>query len=358
MGKGNKPSRGAKPPNRYSPSPISSQTSNQTSNQIDTPPQPVFATPPSLTSKNDCPSSSELAAITEKEINSLIEQYPDSGEGRLAKEVITAISKIMKTYIAFSQAEAEKLKLKISALENELGDLKRKNLDEPHREINPVAGLKDRYVAAEKQIFKLEQYGRRNNVEFSGIPNSVEDDHLESAMINILSDIGVSVKPSDIEVCHRMGKSSGGNSPRRTIMRFVNRKICYLIMVNKKKLRDIDSEKHSLGNNKIYANFSLCKAYGSLWYNCKKLFHAEEISGFWVANGGMVKFKMEPDSDPILLEHQADLDQWFPDFDFAAPIAPKPQQTPSSAWNKNKHKKKKPMASTTFTNSNSGKKRK
>ena len=45
----------------------------------------------------------------------------------------------------------------------------------------------------------MAQYGRRNNVVLSGIPDSVPDD--------IEIDIDVFVEHQEIEACHRFGKA-------------------------------------------------------------------------------------------------------------------------------------------------------
>ena len=52
----------------------------------------------------------------------------------------------------------------------------------------------------------LVQYGRRNNVILSGIPDSVSDDTLEVSVITVLTDIGLFVKHQNIEACCRFGK--------------------------------------------------------------------------------------------------------------------------------------------------------
>ena len=51
------------------------------------------------------------------------------------------------------------------------------------------------------------QYVRRNNIEISGIPNSVVDDALEDKVISILEKIDVKVSKNDIEACHRLPAS-------------------------------------------------------------------------------------------------------------------------------------------------------
>ena len=53
----------------------------------------------------------------------------------------------------------------------------------------------------------LEQYGRRNNIEVSGILDSVGDNDLEEKVISVFANVGFEVKSNDIEDCHRIGKS-------------------------------------------------------------------------------------------------------------------------------------------------------
>ena len=53
---------------------------------------------------------------------------------------------------------------------------------------------------------EVEQYGRRNKIVISGIPDDVADD-LEDAVTSIMEDVDVIVQNGDIEACHRIGKS-------------------------------------------------------------------------------------------------------------------------------------------------------
>ena len=48
----------------------------------------------------------------------------------------------------------------------------------------------------------LEQYGRRNNLEITGIPDDVDGQNLEEKVIEFLD---------KIEACHRMGKSKNSS---------------------------------------------------------------------------------------------------------------------------------------------------
>ena len=178
----------------------------------------------------------------------------------------------------------------------------------------------NRIVELETDLGKLNQYGRRNNIEVAGIPENVQQDQLENKVIEIMSAIDVDIKPTDIEACHRIGRVdrvNGSNGPRRTIIRFVNRKKCENIFRNKKKLANVDKNKLRVG--KIYVNHSLCGMYRTIWWNCKKLHAAGRIHSFWVS-GGIVRIKLREDSNSIPIVHQEDLRLEFPGFDFNAPI--------------------------------------
>ena len=64
----------------------------------------------------------------------------------------------------------------------------------------------------------LEQYGRRNNIEVSGIPNSVKDNYLKQKIISVFTSVGINVKSYDIEACHRIGKSQ--NSSKKQLYNY------------------------------------------------------------------------------------------------------------------------------------------
>ena len=71
--------------------------------------------------------------------------------------------------------------------------------------------LENRVAFIESSHDALEQYGRRNNLVISGIPDSVQDSELESTVTSTLSDIDVNVESKEVEECHRLGKSNNGS---------------------------------------------------------------------------------------------------------------------------------------------------
>ena len=98
----------------------------------------------------------------------------------------------------------------INSLKDEIINLKDiviKNLqDENARLKRKSEKLENKVAILESNHNDLPKYGRRNNANFSGIPENVPDNNLESTVISVLSDIDIQVEPRDIEACHRIGK--------------------------------------------------------------------------------------------------------------------------------------------------------
>ena len=89
-------------------------------------------------------------------------------------------------------------------------------------------------VELERQHHKLEQYLRRECLDFSGIPSSVAPKDLENFVLCLLQEIGVDLDKSHIAACHSLGKTD------RTIVKFLNTKDAENVVLNKTKLKDAD----------------------------------------------------------------------------------------------------------------------
>ena len=62
-----------------------------------------------------------------------------------------------------------------------------KNLQKENERLRKrVSYLSKGIVSLESNHFMLEQYGRRNNIEITGIPDTVQDNELENKVIGIL----------------------------------------------------------------------------------------------------------------------------------------------------------------------------
>ena len=66
----------------------------------------------------------------------------------------------------------------------------------------------------------LEQYMMINNNEIWGIPSQIPVEKLEEKINEVFGAMNIAIIKSDVEGCHRLGKSS-----KSTIVWFVNRKL-------------------------------------------------------------------------------------------------------------------------------------
>ena len=78
---------------------------------------------------------------------------------------------------------------------------------------------------------KFGQY-MRNHLEIQGVPSSVHDNLLEDKVIDIFSQLNITISKSDIEDFHRLGKAN----PKNKIRQLVNHKFCNDILEKKEKL--------------------------------------------------------------------------------------------------------------------------
>lgn len=174
-------------------------------------------------------------------------------------------------------------------------------LDENNKLKTKVKSLSDKVESLEADIAAQDLYCRRNNIEFSGITNDVVDENLEAHVIKICKDIGVKVTEADIEACHRL---QGKSEPKRTIVRFVNRKNCYNILKNRKRLP-----------RTIYANANLNKFYHNIAYQCRNLKRDNQIWATWY-DSSAVLLKIDEKSQPRKIYSMRYLFDLFPEYSF------------------------------------------
>ena len=168
--------------------------------------------------------------------------------------------------------------------------------------------LENKVIHLEINSNHLEQYGRRNNLEITGISDDVDDHSLEGKVIEVLKEVQADVSSSDIEACHRMGNNK--NSPKKTIVRFINRKHAKKALLNRKILR-------SNGNfNKIYINENLTKANNFIAYNCRKLKRKDLRKTY--ARDGIIHISNNKirNGKAMKILHMNTLFEMFPAYDF------------------------------------------
>ena len=95
-----------------------------------------------------------------------------------------------------------------------------------------VQRLENKLSDTEMAENKFGQYMRRNHLEIQGVPSSVHDNLLEDKVIDIFSQLNITISKSDIEDFHRLGKAN----PKNKIRRLVNHKFCNDVLEKKEKL--------------------------------------------------------------------------------------------------------------------------
>ena len=180
--------------------------------------------------------------------------------------------------------------------------------------------LEDDLADMEIEIAKQDRYSRRNNIEIGGIPDKFDDDQLEEVAIAILNKLEVNCVSNDLEACHRLPltkKEKTSGHPKRSIIRFVNRKFGELALTSRKKLKDMDlsSVHEDLRNLKITIGDNLGPYDVSLLGMCKHLYSKKKISSCWSWKGSIF-LKINENDRPRKVGQKSDLFSLFSDFEF------------------------------------------
>ena len=69
---------------------------------------------------------------------------------------------------------------------------------------NKLKKLVEQLSEIDQKSNHLDQQSRRNNLKIQGILANVTDDELQGKVIEIFSCLGIEVKGSDLEDCHRL----------------------------------------------------------------------------------------------------------------------------------------------------------
>ena len=179
------------------------------------------------------------------------------------------LSEMRKSIIDTLVAENKKLQDKVKKLEKRIDDIE--------------WDLED----IDENIECTNQYGRRSNLEISGVPNTVEDHDLESKVVEIFQKIDVTISENDIEACHRLPPSNNGN--KKVIVRFVNRKHCEKALKKKKDLGNINMPSLNFNEEtKLFINENLNRYFSRIGWQCRKLKNGKRINSYVYKNESFV----------------------------------------------------------------------
>ena len=157
----------------------------------------------------------------------------------------------------------------------------------------------------ESDLHKLNQYGRRNNIELIGVPNWIHPKDLEGEIINFLKKMGLDgLTANEIEGCHWM--KIEGEENRRVIVRFVNRKRAEECILKRKNINSFSQKK-----NTYWIEENICPAYRNILDKCETLKDINKIDSFWFYKG-CVHIRKINSPKPIKIFSDADLNKHIP----------------------------------------------
>ena len=168
--------------------------------------------------------------------------------------------------------------------------------------------LTKQLILLERKCWANGQYSRRECLEISGMPESIQDDDLEDCILKIFNECDTPVDPPNIEACHWLKSKA---RPNNVITKLSKRKDVFSILKRKKKLKSVDITKVGLPQeSSVFINQSLCSYYKYLWSFCKRLHSKKLLHSFWVSNSN-VSLKNRQNTLVMLVSHVSDLEKHF-----------------------------------------------
>ena len=162
---------------------------------------------------------------------------------------------------------------------------------------------------SKRNVDDLEQYGRRDCVEFNGIPQE-QNENVEDLVIKTGSMLNIQIDSKDIQACHRMGKKQ--DAP--IICKCLNRKTATAFLRAKNHTKkSFKGEKLGLKEHpdcKIYINESLTKRNKELLYKVRMKKQEKNWTFVWSRNGIIYARKMKtPNSSELTMKKT--FRKWF-----------------------------------------------
>ena len=193
-------------------------------------------------------------------ISELIQEAVDKKVPTLTETV-----KLLKNEVKEIEASLEF----ISAKYEDLKDNHDKLLKSYHKQGEELKSANAELENLEKDLVKdstnlenLEQYGRRQNLEFCGVPKKKNED-LTKIVVEFCKLLGTEINQSDISIAHRLPDKPAISvnkkpEPPAIIARFVSRSLQNEIYGRQKFLKQIDIKQFSVaGMKNLYINENL-----------------------------------------------------------------------------------------------------
>ena len=174
--------------------------------------------------------------------------------------------------------------------------------------------LKKQRNNEELKVDELEQYDRRQNLIFEGVPQ-FQNENVTEIILSLASKLDVNLTANDISIAHRLpvkrprlnseSKVTNRHHPR-IIVRFISRQKRKEMYSNRMKAKHI-SDFPVQGMNKLCVNENLTQRRKRLFWLAKQ--KAKELSYkfIWTSNGQIfIREDKKADSLPIRTEYDLD----------------------------------------------------
>ena len=152
----------------------------------------------------------------------------------------SALKKLSKDeVIALALEYQNKFDSTLTNIDKEISDL-RQNYEKMQSELyvsrQVSSKLNEQIVSLERQCWSNCQCSRRECLELSGLPESIENSELEDTALQLFKKLDVEVDSSNIEGCHWLPSKR----PKRVIVKLSKRKDANRVWKVKKNLKSID----------------------------------------------------------------------------------------------------------------------
>ena len=179
-----------------------------------------------------------------------------------------------------------------------------------------IAALQSEVQVLQDDYDALEQYGRRNGLRISGIPEQVNED-TTTAIVNLANDV-LKVEPplqcDDISISHRLRKPRNArpHEPAPIIVRFLRRTDRNRVISERKQLKDYNQDR----DFKIYVNEDLTTRRAKLFAKMRTLQKKRLLKQAWTYNGN-IKVMM-PNGEIKNIANISSIQSLLPDVDISA----------------------------------------
>ena len=168
-----------------------------------------------------------------------------------------------------------------------------------------IAALEARLSSCEADLDQLEQYSRRTNLRFFGIPESETGENTTGKLLSIVNEtMGVTppIVSADVVTSHRLGRRVPGANiqtrPRPVIAKFATAHVRDVVIRTRRRLRE------SGDGPTVYVNEDLTRRRAALAKKTRQLKKSRKINDCWTFNGKVVVKTI----DGVVKEIRSDVD--------------------------------------------------